>query len=84
MTAQEFLTSPPTEYSDWFGKRTNHEDYADAVGIGKPPDYVFREGFMLCLVWDDRIVVTGYDGNEYCHAFTFVTQSPTDPQGKPK
>jgi hypothetical protein len=26
---------------------------------------------MLCLVWADRVVVTGYDGNEYHQTFEF-------------
>ena len=67
MTAKKFLQTEPVRYSDWFGDGDSHRDYNAAV-VKKnrpPPGRVLMAGNMLCLVWKDRIVVTGYDGNEY-------------------
>jgi hypothetical protein len=71
MTPEEFLRAPTNTYSDWFGEGDGHSDYRKTVGEGQPPIEVLRDGDMLCLVWADRVVVTGYDGNEYHQTFEF-------------
>ena len=71
MTPQEFLATEPTAYSDWFGSGDSHTDYREAVAEYGEPQEVSQDGFMLCLIYADKVVVTGYDGNEYCHSFTF-------------
>ena len=73
MTPQEFLAKPTSRYSDWFGKGDSHTDYHDAVKEhGSEPKEVLQDGYMLCLIWDDKVVTTGYDGNEYFQTFTFT------------
>mgnify|MGYP000868010678 FL=1 len=71
MTPQEFLATEPTAYSDWFGSGDSHTDYREAVAEYGEPQEVIHDEFMLCLIYTDKIVVTGYDGNEYTHSFTF-------------
>jgi len=77
MRAEEFLAMPPIRYSDWFGGGDSHQDYRDAVGDGRPPDEVLIERNMLLLIWPDKIVCTGYDGNEYQQSFEFQRQPKT-------
>jgi hypothetical protein len=72
MKPEEFLAAPISHYSDWFGKGDSHSDYRDAVGDGAAPDEVLVSRNMLLLVWKDRVICTGYDGNEYQHNFEFV------------
>jgi len=71
MSPEQFLATPTVGYSDWFGSGNSHDDYREVVGEGSAPIEVFQSGHMLCLLWPDRIVITGYDGNEYHHTFEF-------------
>lgn len=71
MTPQEFLKSANVKYADWFGEGSAHTDYKDVVGNHGEPTEVLRDRCMLALVYPDKIVVVGYDGNEYTHEFIF-------------
>jgi hypothetical protein len=73
MTHEEFLDGPEGKYSDWFGEGSNKLDYASATAEHGLPSAVYQSGHMLALVYDNKIVITGYDGNEYCHTFVFPT-----------
>ncbi len=62
------------KYEDWFGIGDTNDDVADAIKEHGQPISVFHEsdGYMAALVYEDKVVCVGYDGNEYCH--TFVMQ----------
>ena len=77
MTAKDFEVMAPLKYSDWFGKGSTLADYKTAVkNHGTPVDVIVEDGggAMLLLIYRDKIVCTGYDGNEYCHTFVFHFQ----------
>lgn len=76
MTTEEFLALPNNKYSDWFGDGDGHSDYRDAVQDGPAPSEVLRSGDMLCLIWTNKVIVTGYDGNEYHQTFEFNRAVP--------
>ncbi len=71
---------PSRKYRDWFGaddldievyeylKERRDED-------GDPLSVMFS-GYMACVVWQDSVIVFGYDGNEYCHTFGFELEAP--------
>ena len=71
MTPTEFKASPLVKYSDWFGSSDNQRDYDDAVKSHGEPLEAFQTGYMLALVYQSKIVIVGYDGNEYTHEFVF-------------
>ena len=71
MNPEEFLAQENVKYSDWFGDGSTHEDFIDAVANHGRPETVMRDGCMIALVYSDKIVVCGYDGNEYTHQFVF-------------
>ena len=78
MTPDDFLAKPDTKYSDWFGDGSSHADYMGAVNDYGKPDAVYQKANMLALVYSDKIVVIGYDGNEYTHEFVFQTNPVAD------
>jgi len=55
------------EYSDWFGSGDTNKDVDDVIKTHGKPNNVFYEsdGFAAALVYDDKVICTGYDGNEY-------------------
>jgi hypothetical protein len=73
-----FLDTKDHKYSDWVGTGSAHQDYREAVGDGPAPDEVLVSRNMLLLVWPDRVVCTGYDGNEYQHLFEFARLATGD------
>jgi len=60
-------------YKDWFGSDDLEIEIYEYLETKSPekPLVVMKEGYMACVVWEDSIVVFGYDGNEYCHSFGF-------------
>lgn len=58
-------------YSDWFGNGDTFKDIEAAVKEHGQPERVFlqRDGYMAALVYPNKVVVVGYDGNEYKHEF---------------
>ena len=70
------------EYGDWFGEGDTNIDVEDAIKLNGKPDKVFYEsgGFMAALVYQDRVVCVGYDGNEYCHSFTMSEEEQANEQ----
>jgi len=83
MKPEEFKQYKPTRYWDWFGDGDSHKDYQEVVDDYGEPNEVWvtydasREfsvngnTVMTLLIYDDKIVVIGYDGNEYTHRFEF-------------
>ncbi len=59
------------KYSDWFGNGDTNEDVANVIKEhGKPVSVFYEsEGYMAALVYSDKVVCVGYDGNEYTHKF---------------
>ena len=59
------------KYSDWFGDGDTNKDVRNAIKHHGEPLRVFfqKDGFMAALVYKDKVVCVGYDGNEYCHTF---------------
>lgn len=55
-------------YSDWFGDGNTVDDVNDAVEEHGMPKQIFYGGNMAALVYPDKVVCVGYDG-EYCHTF---------------
>lgn len=74
MKPKDFLSQPATHYSDWFGKGNTHQDYRDIVKDEGEPQEVYQDHCMICLLYTDKIIVVGYDGDEYFHTFTFLRQ----------
>ena len=62
---------PSLPYSDWFGKGNTKEDIEEVIKTEGKPNKIFIERYMACLVYDDKVIITGYDGNEYIHYFEF-------------
>ena len=61
-------------YSDWFGEGNVRQDaYVVVMQNGIPEKVMFGgDGdYMACIVYPDAVIVTGYDGAEYCHGFGF-------------
>ena len=58
-------------YSDWFGNGNTNDDVQNAIKNYGEPEKVFyeKDGFMAALVYSDKVVCVGYDGNEYTHLF---------------
>ena len=71
MTPADFLAMPPAHYSDWFGAGDSHSDFKEAVGDGPLPDEVMIDRNMLLLLWPDRAICIGYDGNKDLQRFHF-------------
>ena len=76
MTPEEFKQTENREYSAWFGNGDTHGDYYNEVAEDGEPKEVFEgcdedSKFMLCLIYEDEVVVVGYDNSEYCHKFIF-------------
>ena len=46
-------------------------------GQGKECIEVIENENMILCIFDDIFIVTGFDGNEYCHTFSF-TKNDTD------
>ncbi len=59
------------KYSDWFGNGDTNEDAASVIKEhGKPVSVFYEsEGYMAAIVYSDKVVCVGYDGNEYAHKF---------------
>ena len=59
------------KYSDWFGSGDTEEDVKKAIKKHGEPLSVYFEnsGYMAALVYADKVVCVGYDGNEYQHNF---------------
>lgn len=71
MSVTDNMESRP--YADWFGHGDVKTDVIDVVKqYGEPLEVLVEEGgFMACVIYSDRVVVKGYDGNEYQHEFHF-------------
>jgi len=71
MSILEKMVSLP--YENWFG----HGDVKDDVmkvmkKYGEPLEVLVEDGgFTACVIYADRVVVTGYDGSEYQVYFKF-------------
>lgn len=76
MTPEQFRAKHPRSYSDWFGIGDNLSDFNGIVASHGEPESVFEsdEDYMIAVVYLDKIIVSGYDGNEYCHSFTFTKE----------
>ena len=59
------------KYSGWFGDGDTNEDVNKVIASYGNPDRIFYEenGYMAALVYSDKVICVGYDGNEYCHEF---------------
>ena len=71
---------PSRRYRDWFGSDDlDIEIYnyleANREAHGNPLS-VMVSGYMACVVWEDSVIVFGYDGNEYYHSFGFELEAP--------
>ena len=65
----------PRKYVDLFGSGDTKSDALSIVGQFGEPLEIAEEGqsdFMVALLYEDKIVVTGYDGNEYKHTFVLL------------
>lgn len=59
-------------YKDWFGEGNTLEDIGRVLLDHKEePLHIFIEknGYMATIIFKDKCIVTGYDGNEYKHYF---------------
>ena len=72
--------TPSRRYSDWFGSGDLHEEIGNYLEESAERDgmplRIFFDRYMACLVYSDDVVVFGYDGNEYTHAFHFTNEEP--------
>lgn len=57
------------KYADWFGSGTTENDYADVVKEHGEPQRVFQYACMIVLLYADKAIIVGYDGNEYWHEY---------------
>jgi hypothetical protein len=59
------------KYNDWFGDGDTNEDVQEVIEEHGEPEKIFYEdgGYMASLVYKDKVIVVGYDGEEYCHKF---------------
>lgn len=59
------------KYHDWFGDGDTNKDVSDAIKTHGVPERVFyeKDAYMAALVYSDKVVVVGYDSNEYTHEF---------------
>lgn len=76
MKWEEFVKTHGKDYSDWFGKGNTLLDASNIVSLKKiePIEVIEEDGrktYMVCLVFKDEIIITGYDGNSNCHNFHF-------------
>lgn len=73
---------PSRRYKDWFGSDDLDIEIYEYLEERKDewgrPLSVMISGYMACIVWNDTVVVFGYDGNEYCHSFGFELEAPTE------
>lgn len=59
-------------YSGWFGDGNTKADLDDAIAQhGGDVVNVWYCEAMVLIEFEDAFIVTGYDGDEYCHTFTF-------------
>jgi hypothetical protein len=71
------FSMPCRRYADWFGSGDLHEEVADYLeNFDEQPIKILYSGFMACIVWENEVVVFGYDGNEYTHSFLFSNEEP--------
>ena len=61
----------PLKYADWFGSGSTRADAKRVIAEHGQPEAIFTEkdGHMAALVYPNKIIVTGYDGNEHRHTF---------------
>lgn len=66
------------KYSDWFGSGDTEEDVRNAIKEHGEPLSVFLEksGYMAALIYADKVVCVGYDGNGYCQSFVMNEAVP--------
>lgn len=57
------------DYWDWFGKGNTLDDIDKAKELHGNPERILVGGHMAALIYADKVVVVGYDGNEYQHEF---------------
>lgn len=74
MTHDEFVASGGVSYSDWFGSGNTLHDY---LAFNEKADQIYIDEFMVLAIFPSNIRCFGYDGNEYCHTFTFQKQTPS-------
>ena len=74
------VIKPSRRYKDWFGSDDldiEVYEYLEAnLEENGTPLSVMVSGYMACVVWEDSVIVFGYDGNEYCHSFGFELEAP--------
>jgi hypothetical protein len=56
-------------YADWFGSGNTADDIDNVIAEYGPPIRVFVDRNMAAIVYEDGVVVVGYDGNGYRHEF---------------
>ena len=73
-------TKPSRKYRDWFGSDDLdieiYEYLEENLEENGTPLSVMVSGYMACVVWQDSVIVFGYDGNEYYHSFGFELEAP--------
>lgn len=57
------------KYSDWFGNGNTKQDILEAVKENGVPERIYIDCNMASLVYEDKVITVGYDGNEYMHSF---------------
>ena len=71
---------PSRRYRDWFGSDDLdieiHNYLEENLEEHGNPLSVMISGYMACVVWQDSVIVFGYDGNEYYHSFGFELEAP--------
>lgn len=63
-------------YSDWFGEGNTNEDVKEAIKEHGEPLKIFYEqkGFMAALVYENKVVCTGYDSEGHTNCFLMDSQ----------
>lgn len=69
---QKFVI-PDKPYKDWFGAGNLKQDIEEEIKDHGEPDQIYISGYQACLVYKDKIIITGYDGNEYRVGMEFNT-----------
>ena len=69
------ITKVSRKYKDWFGEDDLDVEVYTHIEENGQPLKVMYNNYMACLIYSDSVVVFGYDGNEYCHAFGFASKS---------
>ena len=68
------------KYADWFGDGDTEEDVQEMVELYGTPERLYYGRFMAALVYPDKVVCVGYDGNEY--QYMFILDEPAEPPSK--